>query len=104
MDPAELRRAIEQLLESQPDNKRLRDHLEGVARDPTFPGLTWFWGPRLYARSRPFFRPFILQYFSDWMIDGRRWKQMAWHDHAKELEGWLKAAREVRDAGLVRRL
>jgi hypothetical protein len=81
----------------------LRDHLEGLARDPTFPGLTWFWGPRLYARSRPFFRPFILDNFSDWMSDGR-WTRIGWDDHVKELEGWLKAAREVRDAGLVRRL
>jgi hypothetical protein len=51
MNDKQLRGAIEQLLEDQPDNQRLRD--------PLFAGLTWFWGPRLYARGKAVFRPFI---------------------------------------------
>ena len=63
MNERQLRNAIEQLLEAQADNQRLRDHLEGLSRDPLFPALTWFWGPRLYARSKAVFRPFILNHF-----------------------------------------
>ena len=100
-----MRRAIEQLLESQPDDRRLRDHLEGLCRDPVFPGLTYFWGPRLYARNRVVFRPFILNHYSDWAIPTEgSWRRVVWTDHAAELEGWLQAARTNRDVVLVRRL
>lgn len=104
MDSKQLRRAIEQLLDSQPDNQRLSDNLEGLRRDPQFPGLTWYWGPRLYARSKAVFRPFILNHFSDWIASGRRWTRIAWADHAADLEAWLKAARAGRDGALIRRL
>jgi hypothetical protein len=104
MDVKQLRKAIEQLLESQADDQRLRDHLEGLSRDPLFPGLTWFWGPRLYARSRATFRPFILTHFSEWLATGKRWSRVRWADHAADLEAWLQAARAVRDGALVRRL
>lgn len=104
MDQKALIRAIESLLKDQPDNKRLRDNIEGLSRDPAFPGMTWYWGPKLYARSRPVFRSFIFNQFSDWSIDGKRWKRVLWNDHATELEGWLGAARQARDTNLVRRL
>jgi hypothetical protein len=104
MDEKRLRKAIEQLLEVQPDPQRLRDHLEGLCRDPLFSGLTWFWGPRLYARSKATFRPFILNHFSEWLTTGKSWKRVAWADHASELEAWLQAARVGRDGALVRRL
>lgn len=104
MDQKALIRAVDQLLEAQADNKRLRDNLEGLAKDPAFPGLTWYWGPKLYARSRPMFRPFILNQFSDWATDGKRWTRIFWKDHEKELEAWLGAARQARDTNLVRRL
>jgi hypothetical protein len=104
MDQKALIRAVDQLLESQPDNKRLRDNLEGLSKDPAFPGLTWHWGPKLYTRSRPIFRPFVFNQFSDWATDGKRWKRVFWSDHTKELEDWLAAARQARDTNLVRRL
>lgn len=104
MTAEQLRRAIEQMLEAQSDDRRLRDHLEGLSKDPTFPGLTWFWGPRLYARSRAHFRPFILNQFSDWITENNRWKRVLWADHAKDLDGWLDAARKARDSALVRKL
>jgi hypothetical protein len=104
MDVKQLRKAIEQLLESQSDDQRLRDHLEGLRRDPLFPGLTWFWGPRLYARSRATFRAFILNHFSEWLATGKRWSRVRWGDHAADLEAWLQAARAARDGALVRRL
>jgi hypothetical protein len=60
MTEKELRRAIEELLAAQSDNQRLRDNLEGLCRDPLFPGLTWFWGPRLYARGKALYRVLAL--------------------------------------------
>lgn len=104
MNVDQLRRTIEQLLASQPDNKRLRDNLEGLVKSPSFPGLTWFWGPRLYARSRPLFRPLIMNQFSDWLNDGNRWKRVRWTEHANDLEAWLEAARAARDVVLIRKL
>lgn len=104
MDQKALIRAIDQLLEAQADNKRLRDNLEGLAKDPTFPGITWHWGPKLYARSRPIFRSLIFNNFSDWIIVGQKWTRVYWSDHPKELEDWLNAGRQARDTNLVRRL
>lgn len=104
MNESQLRRSVEQLLESQPNNQRLRDNLEGLCRDPQFSGLTWFWGPKLYARNRAIFRPFILNHFSEWITAESRWTRVQWSDHTAELEGWLKLARESRDGGLIRRL
>jgi hypothetical protein len=105
VDAKPMRRAIEQLLESQPDDRRLRDHVEGLCRDPVFPGLTYFWGPRLYARNRVVFRPFILNHYSNWAIPTEgSWRRVVWADHAAELEGWLQAARTNRDVVLIRRL
>lgn len=104
MNQKQLRRSIEQLLDSQPDNQRLRDNLEGLCRDPQFPALTWFWGPRLYQRSKAVFRPFVLNHFSEWSTSDNRWVRVPWSDHADALEPWLAAAREGRDGALVRRL
>src|SRR5262249_34250709 len=104
MTEKQLRRAIEQLLESQPDNQRLRDNLEGLCRDPLFSGLTWFWGPRLYGRSKAVFRPFILNHFSEWTAASNRWARVAWVAHTTELEAWLQIARAGRDGALTRPL
>ena len=98
MNEKQLRKAIEQLLDGQPDNQRLRDNLEGLCRDPLFAGLTWSWGPRLYARGRAVFRPFILNHFSEWTRDDKRWTRVRWDDHAADLDAWLQAARTARDA------
>lgn len=104
MNEKQLRKAIEQLLASQPDNQRLRDNLEGLCHDPLFPSLTWHWGPRLYARSKAVFRPFILQHFSEWTTSNNRWARVQWASHSADLEAWLQAARAGRDGALIRRL
>jgi hypothetical protein len=104
MNEKQLRRAIEQLLESQPDNQRLRDNLEGLSRDPLWPALTWFWGPKLYARSSAVFRPFILNHVSEWTMANDRWARVHWADHTCDLEAWLQVARTKRDGALIRRL
>src|SRR5262249_48600214 len=104
MTEKELRKAIEDLIAAQSDNQRLRDNLEGLCRDPLFPSLTWFWGPRLYGRNKAVFRPFILNHFSEWARAGKRWARVLWDDHAADLEAWLQSARTSRDVRLIRRL
>jgi hypothetical protein len=104
-EAARLKRTIEELLRNQPDDLRLRDHLEGVRRDPALPSLTWFWGPELYRRNRVVFREFILAHFSDVEQSGTRtWKRVPWRSHADRLEPWLTEARRNRDTLLARRL
>lgn len=102
--PSRLQQTIDQLLEAQRDDQRLRDHLEGLTRDEEFPGLTWFWGPLLYERNKVMFRGLILNSFSDWAFTGKKWHRVKWSDHAKQLESWLDAARRSRDTPIVRRL
>jgi hypothetical protein len=100
-----LKRIIERLLSDQKNDLRLRDHLEGVRQDRSLPGLTWFWGPELYARNRVVFREFILAHFSDFELKGvHGWRRVKWREHADRLDSWLAEARTNRDAWLVRRL
>jgi hypothetical protein len=104
-DSRQLAKTIEQLIDAQPNDQRLRDHLEGLTRNTLFPGLTWFWGPRLYQRNRVIFRPLMLEHFSNWMVlKSGRWQRVEWADHAVALERWLEAARANRDTRLVRQL
>lgn len=108
-DTKRLKRTIDELLANQRDDLRLRDHLEGVRRDPALPGLTWFWGPELYQRNRVVFREFILAHFSDIEpqekgIRGWGWRRVNWSEHAGRLDAWLVEARRQRDTWLVRRL
>jgi hypothetical protein len=105
VDTKRLQRTIEGLLAHQRDDLRLRDHLEGVRRDPALRGLTWFWGPELYRRNRVVFREFILAHFSD-VDDMSRWpwRRVKWRDHNDALDAWLAAARKNRDTMLARRL
>src|SRR5438874_1763978 len=103
-DAARLKRTIEELLLNQSNDLRLRDHLEGVRRDPALPGLTWWWGPELYRRNRVVFREFILAHFSDMEQSALRSWRVQWRSHADRLEGWLTNARRNRDVMLARRL
>lgn len=106
-DAERMIKAIDELLESQPDDQRLRDHLIGLIdrRAVTFPSLTWYWGPKLYERNRVVFRTIIINHFSDWAQENRhRWKHISWETHAEVLEPWLAKARKNRDTTLVRRL
>lgn len=105
MNAKVLQRTIQDLLDHQPDDLRLRDHLEGVRRDPALAGLTWFWGPALYRRNRVVFREFILAHFSMFDFSDRaKWKRVTWQAHADRMEAWLAEARRHRDTWLVRRL
>lgn len=101
----QLQRTLENLWENQPDDLRLRDHLEGVRRDEALPGLTWFWGPELYRRNRVVFREFILAHFSEHVREGRLFaRRVPWSEHGERLAGWLTATRSHRDPWLTRKL
>ena len=102
--PTPLQKTLAELFDAQPNDQRLRDHLEGLTRDENFPGLTWFWGPYLYERNRAIFRSLITQHFSSWQHTGWRWKRIKWSAHADRLEPWLAAARKNRDTQLVHML
>jgi hypothetical protein len=100
-----LRRTLEQLFRSQPNDQRLRDHLEGLRRDPSMGELTPYWGPLLYSRNRALFRPFIFSLFTTWIIEtGFNVRLLKWADNAEALDSWLAAARNARDTATVRRL
>lgn len=103
-DAKSLQRTLKMLFEGQPDDQRLRDHLEGLARDEHFSGLTWYWGPILYRRNRAIFRPFILHNFAQWEIVRKSWSRVPWSRDQTALEEWLKATRANRDLQLTRRL
>jgi hypothetical protein len=95
-----LKRTLEKLFASEPDDTKLLGCLEDLAEDPTFSGLTWYWGPILYGRNREAFRLLILTRFSSWAAS----KPTAWKTHAKSLEAWLMQAREFQDTQIVRLL
>ena len=96
---------IEELLAHQKDDLRLRDHLEGLRRDESVPGLTWYWGPELYRRNRVVFREFILAHFSTIEQGGfQGWRRVKWQEHAPRLQAWLDEVRRNRDTWLARRL
>ena len=88
-DSRQLAKTIEQLIDAQPNDQRLRDHLEGLTRNTLFPGLTWFWGPRLYQRNRVIFRPLMLEHFSNWMVlKSGRWQRVQTFFHrARDFRG-----------------
>ncbi len=103
-DAQRVKRTVEQLLRDQSDPLRLRDHLEGIRKDPAFPGLTWFWGPELYQRNRAVFREIILSQFSTFEQGFWSGRRVTWREHAERLEAWLQAARKNRDTWISRRL
>ena len=103
---AVLEREIGLLLEACLDDVELREELEKICREPAFSGLTWLWGPRLYARNKVLFRPFILSHFSSTRFDPpRTWRAIPWKGRVADiLEAWLGEVEERRDVALFRLL
>ncbi|MEJ2116553.1 MAG: hypothetical protein P8Y36_01090 [Alphaproteobacteria bacterium] len=97
---APLKRNLEKLFTSEPDDTRLLGSLEDLTEASAFSGLTWYWGPILYGRNREMFRLTILTRFSTWAGS----KPIAWKTHAKSLESWLAKARSYKDTQVVRLL
>src|SRR5262245_29891019 len=95
--PEQVEVLVRGLLEQPLDDSALREHLEGLATEAAFRGLTHIWGPALYRRNRVLFRPFILNQFAEWDL-------ARWGPHAAALDPWLEEVDRRDDAELFRRL
>jgi hypothetical protein len=106
MTPRELEAEITRLLKSGVDDRSLRNELDTLAaKEPAFPGFTWFWGPILYLRNRTLFRPFIMSRFSRWMLlPKRKVDVIGYRKHADRLDPWLEEADRIDDVELFRKL
>lgn len=95
-------------LSNVPDDRSLRDRLEGMATGAYFKALGWYWAPRLYTRNRAIFRPFIQQYFSEHLVDPAklgRWKRIDWSGEvARSLDPWLTTLEKDGEVLLFKRL
>ncbi|MFZ5550811.1 MAG: gliding motility protein [Pseudomonadota bacterium] len=105
----QLRQTIDWHLANIASDTELTQRLEGMATQRAFGGMAWYWGPKLHARNRAAFRPFILNHFSDAaLIDTGPWptrEPIAWAGaQAASLEPWLAAVDQADDVVLFRRL
>lgn len=105
----QLKQTIDWHLANIKDDAELKMRLEGVATQPRFRGLTWYWAPRLYARNRAAFRSFIQQHWSEVGVvpDGKftREEPVVWAgEPARELEPWFQEVDRANDVVLFRRL
>lgn len=88
------------------DSAELRARLEELSREIAFSGLTYLWGPELYARAPLFFRPFLMAHFSSVAIE-KKWKfrTVEWKREVGErLERWLLEVDRDGDVELYRML
>jgi hypothetical protein len=103
-----LKAAIDWHLENIRDDRSLKERLEGMATAERFKALWWYWAPRLYARNRVLFRPFIQQLHSQHYVDPtdrRRWQRIDWRDEvAASLDPWIAELEGQGELGLFRRL
>lgn len=103
----QLRESIDWHLANVADDRGLRDRLEGMAATRRFQALGWYWGPRLYKRSRAVFLPFIQQHFAEHFIDPdrNRWDAIGWSGEvAASLDPWLVELEQRGEVRLFRRL
>jgi hypothetical protein len=103
------RAAIDWHLANIPDDRSLRERLEGMATGSHFKALWWYWAPRLYDRNRSLFRPFIQQLRTEHIFEelgGRsRWRQIAWSGEvAASLDPWLTRLEAEGELNLFRSL
>jgi hypothetical protein len=104
----QLRTSIDWHLSNVSDDRSLRDRLEGMATSELFKAHAWYWAPRLYARNRALFRPFIHQYFAEHYVSSLKtgathpveWKG----EVASALDRWLVALERDGDVPFFRRL
>lgn len=106
LSAAAIEARIRELLASSLDGATLRRHFDELAQERHFAGFTWLWGPKLYARDRVRFRPFIRANFSDFRVETTPQGWWSWHanDWRPDLEAWLVETDRADDADLFRRL
>lgn len=103
----QLKASIDWHLANIADDRSLRDRLEGMATGAYFKALGWYWAPRLYARNRAIFRPFIQHYFSEHFADPaeRRWETIDWSGEvAASLNQWLPILEKEGEVRLFQRV
>lgn len=108
-DARQLKQTIDWHLANITDDAELKQRLEGVATQRAFGGMCWYWGPKLYARNRVAFRPFVLNHFSDYATvpEGHftRTEQVAWAgSQAAALDAWFNEVDRADDVPLFRKL
>lgn len=108
-DARQIKQTIDWHLANIANDTELTQRLEGVATQRAFNGMCWYWGPKLYARSRVAFRPFVLNHFGDAApanVDlGLGSEPIAWSGaQAQVLEAWLEEVDRADDVPLFRRL
>jgi len=108
-DARQLKQTIDWHLANIAKDAELTQRLEGMATNRAFPGMTWYWGPKLYARNRAAFRSFILNRFGDSaLIDESgfvRSEPIAWSGaQGQALDAWFAEVDRADDVPLFRRL
>lgn len=107
-DARELRNSIDWSLANIADDQQLRARLEGMATTELFRAHAWFWAPKLYARNRAIFRPFITQNFAEHYVTSEarpRWERVDYAgDVAKSLDPWLAVLERDGETALFRRI
>lgn len=107
MKPKDLEKAIRGLLAEHCADEMLRTKLETLAEaEENFSAFTWLWGPKLYARNRVLFRPFILGRFGRILrLRKFKWEAVRWKGSvATALDPWLAEVDRRDDIELFRRL
>jgi hypothetical protein len=106
----ELRKAFDGILAACPDDAQLLPRLEGMATQPRFALLAWYWAPQLHARSPARFRAFIQQHFADgWTTENKMgwqvFEPLPWKGEvAQALSAWQAELERAGDLTLLRRL
>lgn len=102
----ELRASLLWQLDQVRDDRELRNRMEGMTAAPLFGALSWLWAPRLYARNRALFRPFITQHFTDLYVDTQRhWQRVDYAGEvAQALDAWLPLLEREEETALFRRV
>lgn len=108
-DARQIKQTIDWHLANIANDTELTQRLEGVATQRAFSGMCWYWGPKLYARNRAAFRPFVLNHFGDagpLNLDlALRSEPIAWAGaQAQLLDAWLDEVDRADDVPLFRRL
>jgi hypothetical protein len=101
---AELEPEVRALLAAPLEPRALVVRLEALNARGPLGELTNVYGPVLYARDPVVFGPFILQHFTTYRIEKRRWRALRWKDDARALDAWLEAADARDDVASFRRL
>ncbi len=101
---AELELEVRALLAAPLEPRALITRLDALTARGPLGELTNVYGPALYSRDPVVFGPFILQHFTTYRVEEKRWRALRWKDDARALDAWLEAADARDDLATFRRL